>query len=352
MVKIRKLYPHVEAAMGYVDGVLSGRISSCRFIKLACQRHLDDLKKAEEPDYPFYFDPAKAERVCRFVEMMIHTKGKWQRQPLILEPWQLFSIVVPWGWMRRSNHKRRFTEIYEEEPRKNAKSTKLAALGNYMLTADGEPGAEVYCGATSEKQAWEVFKPARLMALWNDEYRDAFSIHVGAKNLAILDGGSKFEPVIGNPGDGSSPSYAIIDEYHEHKTPDQYDTMKTGMGAREQPMLHIITTAGTDISGPCYAKRQEAIKVLEGVLENDALFVLIYALDESDDWKDFAVWAKTNPNLGVSIFEDYLRQVHAETLASAEKQNINLCKQGANTGAAVPRWRWGLLFKPPGKVLF
>ena len=321
-----KQYPHVEKGMQYVSDVLDGTVEACKYIKLACQRHIDDLAKQSDPHYPYYFDPVKAERFCRFASMMIHTKGKWARKRLVFEPWQLFAFVSVFGWMKRSTHKRRFTEASLFVPRKNGKSAMSAALGNYMLVADGEAGAEVYSVASTEKQAWEVFGPARFMSLWNEEYKNAFGITVGAKNLSVLSSGSKFEPLIGSPGDGSSPHCAIIDEEHEHKTPDAVDTMATGMGSREQPLLWRITTAGTNISGPCYSNYCNCIKVLEGVIERPDVFVLIFTIDEGDDWKDFSVWEKANPNYGVSLNEEFLYKKYCESMQNAEKQNINKCK--------------------------
>ena len=271
MVKGEVTYPNVEKAMQYADDVLSGRIAACIHVRRAIQRHFDDLKTQDSPDFPFYFDPAKAEKVCRFIGKMIHTKGKWARQPIVLEPWQCFATIVPFGWMRRSNKKRRFREVYIEVPRKNGKSAWSAAIANYLFAADGEMGAEVYSGASSEKQAWEVFGPARKMVDWNPAYREAFGINVGAKNLSIPVNGNKFEPLIGDPGDGASPHGSVIDEFHEHKTPALYDTMTTGMGAREQPLNWIITTAGVDTSGPCYTKRTHVTKVLDGTVVDNEL---------------------------------------------------------------------------------
>lgn len=326
MAKPTPKYPHVEKAHAYMKGALSGAVDVCELVKMTVRRHFYDLEKTKDPDFPYYFDESKASRVCRFVEMMVHTKGKWQRARLTLEPWQCFVLCVAFGWMRRSDQKRRFREVYIEIPRKNGKSALSAAVGNYMFTADGELGAEVYSGASSEKQAWEVFGPARTMAKWNEDYTRAYGIEINARNMSILSLNSKFEPLIGDPGDGSSPHCAIVDEFHEHDTPNQYDTMRTGMGAREQPLLWIITTAGTNTAGPCYAKRIEAVKVLQDTVQNDELFPVIYTIDDADDWKNFSVWRKANPNFGVSVFEDYLRGQYREAMQRADRQNANRCK--------------------------
>ncbi|EBQ8726723.1 terminase large subunit, partial [Salmonella enterica] len=173
-----------------------------------------------------------------------------------------------------------------EVPRKNGKSAIAAAVGNYMFCADGEYAAEVYCGATTEKQAWKVFAPALAMVKKLPALRQKYCIKPWAKKMTRPDG-SLFAPIIGDPGDGDSPSCAIIDEYHEHDTDALYTTMTTGMGAREQPITLIITTAGFDIASPCYEKRTQVVEILERIREggeNEAIFGIIYTLDDDDDW--------------------------------------------------------------------
>ena len=145
---------------------------------------------------------------------------------------------------------------------KRGKSALSAPVGLYCFAADNEFGAEVYSGATTEKQAWEVFRPARLMAKRTPALLDHYGIEVNASNLNIPADGARFEPLIGNPGDGQSPSCAIVDEYHEHDSDDLYTTMITGMGARRQPLMWVITTAGYNIDGPCYDKRREVLEML------------------------------------------------------------------------------------------
>lgn len=326
-----------DIATSYAKDVVSGKIVACKYVRLACQRHLDDLSKEKNAEFPFRWDKSFANKICKFVSLMVHTKGEWAGTRINLEPWQCFLLAVPFGWLRKVDGLRRFREIYNEIPRKNGKSILGAGIGLYMFAGDGEPGAEVYAGATSEKQAWEVFRPARNMCLKNPNFKNYFGIYVGAKNLSILADGSRFEPLIGKPGDGASPHCAIVDEYHEHPTPELYDAMSTGMGARSQPMLVTITTAGTDTSKPCYDKREESIKVLEGTLENDELFALIYTIDDSDDWTDWRVWQKANPNLGASLYEDYLRSHLRKATQVASRQNIIKCKHlniWSNAGAA------------------
>lgn len=313
---------HVNAANRYARSVVAGKLPACRLVRSACRRHLDDLGREKLQTFPFKFNKRKAERTCNHIERQVHVKGKWAGKPLRLEPWQAFIFCVLFGWTEKATGLRRFRKAYIEVPRKNGKSVIAAGIGNYMLTADEEKGAEVYCGATSEAQAWEVFRPAKLMMEQTPGMADFYSVEVNARSMVATGTASRFHPVIGRPGDGSSPSCAIVDEYHEHQTPDLHDTMLTGMGAREQPIMLIITTAGTNLAGPCKAQHDEVVKLLDGLTENDQLFGIIYTIDDEDDWTNFDTWKKANPNLGVSVFEDFLRAQLRDACQNAHKQNI------------------------------
>ena len=322
---------YAEVAIKYCQDIASGVIPAGMYVKLACQRHLDDLDRQKAPDYPYTFDEKKANKRCAFSEKFPHTKGKWTGSKLKLQPFQVFRECCIWGWVRKSDGMRRFRTAYIEEPRKNGKSMDGATTGNYMLTADGEKGAEIYSGATTEKQALEVFRVAWQMAQKTPDFTERFGISLSGtpKNptsIYRLEDMSRFEPIVGNPGDGASPHCAIIDEYHEHRTSVQYDAMDTGMGAREQALMFVITTAGSDTSGPCYEMHNRAIKVLEKTISDEAFFAIIYGIDPDDSFQDFNNWIKANPNHGVSIQADYLRRKYEETMTNASKQNINLCK--------------------------
>ncbi|EDL5145049.1 terminase large subunit, partial [Salmonella enterica subsp. enterica serovar Derby] len=245
---------------------MRGKIVACQFVIQACQRHLDDLMAEKSKSFRYRFDKDLAERAAKFIQLLPHTKGEWafKRMPITLEPWQLFVICCAFGWVNKGTRLRRFREVYTEIPRKNGKSAISAGVALYCFACDNEFGAEVYSGATTEKQAWEVFRPARLMCKRTPMLTEAFGIEVNASNMNRPEDGARFEPLIGNPGDGSSPHCAVVDEYHEHATDALYTTMLTGMGARRQPLMWAITTAGYNIEGPCYDKRREVIEMLNG----------------------------------------------------------------------------------------
>jgi len=315
---------YVEIARKYAADVVSGDIPAAKYVRLACQRHLDDIDWQDDKDFKFILDATAASKACKFIELMPHTRGEFAKKKLtlIMEPWQVFMTVCLFGWLRKKTGKRRFRKFLLLVPRKNGKSVWAAAVGLYMLCADGEFGAEVYSGARVERQAWEVFKPARFMASKLPDLCNFYGVEVNASNVSIASNGSKFEPIIGSPGDGSSPSIAIVDEYHEHKTNALYDTMETGMGARLQPIMLVITTAGDNIAGPCYDMQQDAQKMLEGSRHDDEFFALIYGIDDGDDWTDPEILRKANPNIGVSVSEEFLLARLRDGMASPRKAGV------------------------------
>lgn len=231
----RKSYPNVNAANQYARNVVRGKITACQYVIQACQRHIDDMAAEKSKRFRYRFDKDMAEKAAKFIQLLPHTTGEWafKRMLITLEPWQLFIVCCAFGWVQKGTKLRRFREVYTEIPRKNGKSAISAGVALYCFTCDNEFGAEVYSGATTEKQAWEVFRPARLMCKRTPLLVEAFGIEVNASNLNRPEDGARFEPLIGNPGDGASPHCAIVDEYHEHPTDALYTTMLTGMGARD-----------------------------------------------------------------------------------------------------------------------
>jgi len=341
---------YAAIATQYAEDVVAGRIPACKWARLACQRHLNDLVKAAA-GWRYQFNPERvdtrtgkayrpADRVCKFAELMPHTKGDWaaRGERLRLEPWQVFILVSIFGWINTITGRRRFRTADIYVPRKNGKSALASVIGLFMLVGDGEHGAEVYSGATSLKQAMEVFEPALRMTRVNSEFRSYYGITANASNLAVTETNSKFEPVIGKPGDGASPSCAIVDEYHEHNSAELYDTMATGMGARSQPLLLVITTAGSNIGGPCYVHQVELQKVLEGVIENDGRFGIIFTADAEDDWLDMATMIKANPNFGVSINAEFLEAQLRDAISDPRKRNVFKTKHLNIWVAAASPW--------------
>lgn len=296
----------------YAKDVVAGRVSACRPVRQACQRHLDDLKLCRgRKKHPrgLWFDREEAQRAIAFTRVCRHSKGEWAGRPLELSPWQMFIVASLWGW-KRADGTRRFRVAYLEVPRKNGKSTMLAALALLLLIGDREAGAEVYCAATKRDQAKIVFDEAARMVKKSPALSRRASVL--RNNVHVLSTGSKMEPVTADADklDGLNIHGAIVDELHKHRTRDVWDVLDTATGARRQPLIIAITTAGDNRESVCYEQHDYSRKVLDGVIADDTWFAFIATIDEGDDFRDPKVWAKANPNLGVSVKpEDLERKI-------------------------------------------
>jgi phage terminase large subunit-like protein len=207
------------------------------------------------------FQPA--DNLCAFVERLPHVKGPLAGQPILLEPWQVFILTTVFGWVKPDG-KRRFRRAYIEVPRGSGKSALSSAVALYMLAADGEGGAEVYSLATTRDQARIVFGDAQAMARRSAGFRTRFGVGVGAHNIHVLANGSKFEALSaeGSTLDGLNIHFGCIDELHAHKTRTVYDVVETGTGKRDNSLLWVITTAGSNRSGICYEVRTFVTRLL------------------------------------------------------------------------------------------
>jgi phage terminase large subunit-like protein len=316
---------HVEAAGAYTQAVLAGDIPACKWVRLAVQRQASDLAREVSEDWPWVFDAELASRPCEFIELLPHIKGKWARERRLieLEPWQCFVLTTVFGWVHHDTGLRRFREGYVEVPRKNAKSTLSSGLALFMLSADGEHGAEVYSAATTKDQARIVFDDARAMAERTPDLRTYLGVAIMQHSITVAARASKFLPLSaeGSTLDGLNVHFAVIDELHAHKTRAVYDVIDTARGAREQSLLWNITTAGTDRSGICYERRTHVTKVLDAVIEDPSIFGIVYTLDDGDDPHHPASWAKANPNWAKSVLMDDM--VSASRKAEAMPSALN-----------------------------
>jgi phage terminase large subunit-like protein len=285
----------------YAEQVLSGAIVAGKFVRQACQRHLDDLAHGEERG--LWFDEDAAQHVIDFFGHLKHSKGKWAGTPIKLEAWQQFIIGSLFGW-KRADGTRRFRTAYNEVARKNGKTTILAGIGLYMAFFDGEAGADVYAAATKKDQAKICWSEAKQMVLKTEGLRRRIATFVS--NLHVEETRSKFEPLGADADsmDGLNIHCAIVDELHAHKTRAMVDVIETATGARSQPMVIFITTAGTDRHSVCWDQHHYSEQILDGTVDDDAFFCYVATIDEKDDWTDPRVWIKANPNLGVSVSID------------------------------------------------
>jgi phage terminase large subunit-like protein len=289
---------------------------AARLVKLACERHLRDLKRKD-----VHFDAAKAQWVVEFFSHLRHSKGVKAGEPFILEPWQAFILGSLFGWRVSKGGPRRFRTAYVEVPRKNGKSTLSAGLALLLAFFDEEAGAEVYCAATKRDQARIVFEEAQRMVKASPSLRKRITSFVG--NLHIAATAQKLQPLGADADsmDGLNIHAAIVDELHAHKTRAMVDVLETATGARAQPLVFYITTAGYDRHSVCWERHAYTERLLDGTLEDDASFGFISAADDSDDWRKPATWAKANPNLGVSVSLDDLERKVRRALEIPAEQN-------------------------------
>ena len=345
----RKRKEALHPAEQYVRDVIDGRIVACKWVRLACERHVHDLVHGHERG--LYFDEVAAQRVLHFIGLLRHSKGKWGRnggERIILEGWQQFIIWSVFGWMREDGL-RRYRTLYQEVARKNGKSTIGAAIGLYLAFADGEPGAEVYSAATKRDQARIVHKEAIRMVRKNQGLKKFIKVY--KDNLNLERTASKYEPLGADSDstDGLNVHGVVADELHAWKSREMWDVLETATGSREQPLIVAITTAGIDRRSICYEKHEYTRRVLEGwkdgTFEDDTWFGIIYTLDEGDDWRDEKVWIKANPNLHVSKNLDDLQMKAkragqmAAALNNFLRRELNVWVQGAVKWMNMDVWR-------------
>lgn len=304
----------MSVAERYVEDVLSGKQVACRWVRLACERHKRDMETGAARG--LQFDEADARKAIAFFGLLKHSKGEWAGRTVVLEPWQQFILWSLFGWKRRDHDDagtvvwlRRFRTSYLEVARKNGKTTVAAGVGLFLLIADGEPGAEVYSAATKRDQARISHSEATRMAKASPPIRR--QVTVFKDNINIPGTASKFEPLgrDADSMDGLNVHAALIDEVHAHKTRDVWDLLETATGARRQPLMFGITTAGYDRQSLCFQQHEYTEKVLSGVVTDDTWFGMIFSIDPDDDWMDETVWVKANPNLGVSKKWDDMRRM-------------------------------------------
>ena len=295
--------------LDYAKQALGGDIVACQYVKQACQRALDDHARVPSDDFPYRFYPEFVDPILKFCRYVPHIKGVWARQVggFKLEPWQQFYVGELYGWRHRSDpYKRRYTETLLEVGRKNGKTSLLAVIAIYELLY-GDEGAEVVSAATKQDQAkivWDL-AGAMLEKMPVEITGSVRKIHSGIKF-----GSATFKALSRESRslDGLNLSLAIIDEAAQ--ITDRYiiEVLNTSMGSRLSPLTIYITTAGTNTVTYYYEKRQLMLSVLAGQSEVNHLFGLVYTLDDPAEIEVEDNWVKANPNLGVSLYKDFLKK--------------------------------------------
>lgn len=282
----------------FAEDVVAGRIKSCSYIFHACKRYLSFFDKYD-------YNEDKVEKVINFIQKLKHFTGKHNGKNFILQPWQIWIVSAIFGFYK--GEKRVTRSVYIEVARKNGKTAFIAAIQLYMLIADGENGAECDFLANNAKQAKIAF-----------EFCSNFLASIDARGKYFkrfrdnikFDKTKSFIQVLSSEAsglDGFNAYSWVLDECHEQKDSRLYDVMVSSQGMRENPLGMIITTAGFNQFGFCYPYRKTCTEIISGVKEDDSQFAAIFTLDENDDWTDEEVWIKSNPNLGITVQNDYIK---------------------------------------------
>lgn len=332
--------------------MLRGELLTGRLVYLAVLRHYQDLRDGAKRGLVFM--PAHGWHVITYIErFFVHIKGPLAGHPILLDPWQKFWTAVLYGWRRVDTGYRRFTRAYEEVARKNGKSTWKGPQGAYLQSMDGEIGAEVYAVATTRAQAMTVFKPAfdniKRWVRRSPGIARSFKVFSGLNQEKVEMDTSVFAPLpaMAENLDGLNPSAILFDELHAQKTRDVWDVMESALGARAQPLLSAITTAGFILDGICTEVRGYLVSVLEGKRQDDSFFGYVYTLDAHDDPFDERNWPKANPGLGRSKTMEYMRGMarKAAALPGAKvnflTKDLNVWCNSADGWFALDTWDLG-----------
>jgi phage terminase large subunit-like protein len=328
---------------GYARGVESGEIVTGKLIKLAAKRFLSELERED-----LYFDIPEAERAVRFIETKLcQWEDKWAGQPLKLEPWQIFIVHQIFGWKIKATGKRRVRSAYIQIARKNGKTSFLAAIILYHLFADRVGTPQVLVGANDEEQAKICVNSAGRMIESSEGFSDMLEDHdiklfkYGPKihSIEYSERNGVVVAISKNPQtkDGFNPSLGAVDEYHEAKDDKLLNVIESGQGARSEPLLIVITTAGFDKDGPCYSKlRESSVQILNQTLEDDHHLAFIYEQDEEDEVSNEDTWIKSNPNLGVSVSIDFLRSRYKKAINEGGTKMVDFLTKNLNKWVDAP----------------
>jgi phage terminase large subunit-like protein len=317
-----------------------------KFHRLACARHEFDRSREATRAFPFRLDLDLVNRFLRFGEQLKHYKGEWAGQYIRWQPHQVFRLGSLFGWVHCETGYRRFRHSYNELPRKQGKSLEDAVVAVYVTFFDGEPGAEGYCAATKKDQARIVFGDAKQLVV-SSGLRTR--IAVLKSNLFREVTSSKLEPLGADEDsmDGLNPHFISLDEIHKYKTRGMIDVLETATGARRQPVIFKITTAGDDPNSPCGHEHNYACQILERALVDETYFAFIAHADPEDDWTLDTTARKANPNYGISVNPEDLRTKVIKALgitgaaAAYQQKHLNLWVNTLQPWLSLDGWRKG-----------
>lgn len=340
-------YPGVAAATAYAERVKAGEIAACRLTRLSCERFLRDMAEIRAGTSEWDYRPELAEQPMKFAGLLSNIKGPEAGKPLRLMDWQRFIFANVFGFVERGTNTRRFRQAVVYVPRGNGKTSIAAPMALYLTFVEGEGGAEGYAAAVTRDQARILFEMAQNMARRSPEFRAKFGVEVGAHTIFQTRSASKLTAVSSDAKalDGLNVQVAVLDEIASHKTSEVYDVLLTAMGKRTQPFMLSISTATGNTSGIGMQLWKYAVRVLDGVQQDERLFSLIYTIDEEDDPWDEATWVKANPSWGQAVQPDAIRAIMRQARnnpaqeSAAKTRHLNVWVGADDALISVRSWR-------------
>lgn len=304
----------------YAESVCAGAVKTGKKVRLACQRHLDDMKRGD--GFPYVFDEQAAAKAIGWMERNCRpSQGEFEK--LVLQDWDHFVIGSLFGWVEKETGLRRFRSGLVFVARKNGKTVKTSAMSLFAICKDGERGARVYQLANAMKQARITFDECRSMVTASPRLRANLrvlrdTIHYDKQHCKIEPQAADSERL-----DGLNTHLAVFDEIHEYKHYKLINVIKNSTASRTQPLIVYITTAGYVLDGPLMDMYDHASDVLEGVVDDERSFYYLAELDEDDDYDKPENWCKANPNLGISVsLDDMIAEWEQRKHIPAEKADF------------------------------
>lgn len=285
----------------YIRDVESGKIVTGNLIKCAVRR-FKELSERED----IYFDSKCVDEGIKFISLIKHYLGKHSGEPFVLSDWEAFIFAYIFGLKWKSTGLRVTRSVYIEMARKQGKSAFTAAIGLYMLLADGEASPEIVFCANSREQAKIILNITQNFAKSLDAKGKVLKQYRQQIDCKTNNGFIKIISSDASKGDGMNISFFVEDEFHEAKDRRLYDVLASSQGMRTQPLAMVITTAGYNLDGPCHDMHMLGVEILNGVKQDEKQAFFIFNLDPDDDWQDPDMWIKANPNLGVTVTKDFI----------------------------------------------
>lgn len=304
---MESVIPYIDRVTKYASEVVSGKVVAGELHRLACQRHLNDLKRQRTPDFPYYYSPDEANRIIDYSETLTIAEG-FEPRPVKLKDSQAFDLGCTFGWLKVANNKRRFRRRYKSMARQNGKTFENGIMGTYIAGFGGYSYGKLFTVATKKRQArlaWEEM--SKFIAIDPDlkgddiasedsgefAVKDYKSIIIANNTQCTIEALSKEAGL----DDGFRSIYASIDEIHQHKDNKIYKALYNGTRALDETLVSMITTRGDKLNSFCKEMDDYCINILRGLAVAEDFFVDIYCLDPDDDIWDEKNWIKANPFL-------------------------------------------------------